>query len=108
LVGDHPGASPSRPGCLKEAVQAFRDEYEELDEYPQSGTLSGEPAEGCNLEFVSLELINCVFLRARVAGGRTLFVMAQVTDHERSSYEDVFQAISNSLKVDPDEERIIG
>jgi hypothetical protein len=98
---------PRTEDVLNEAVRAFRDEYEELDEYPQNGTIGGEPAEGCNLEFVSLELINCVSLRAQVAGGRTLFVMAQVTDHERQAYEEVFQAISNTLQAAPDEEILI-
>jgi hypothetical protein len=89
---------------LEEATSAFRDEYDELDEYPATASLGGQPAAARNLEFVSLELINCVQLRAQEAGGRTLFVLAQVTDHQRDEYEPTFQAISDSQRPDADED----
>jgi hypothetical protein len=94
---------PRAEKVLDEAVQAFREEYEELDEYPVGATIGGESALGRNLEFVALELVNCVFLRALEIGGKTLFVMAQVTDHEREDFEPIFNAITNSVGVDSDD-----
>jgi hypothetical protein len=94
---------PRAERVLKEACQAFRDEYEDVDEYDIQGTVGGQPVPARDLEFVSLELINFVSMRAVEAGGKTLFVMAQVTDHEREAYEPVFQAINDSLKCDDDE-----
>jgi len=88
---------------LNEAVAAFQDEYEDIDEYPAQAMLNGTDAEARHLEFVSIELINCVFMSAIEAGGKTLFVMAQVTDHERDHYEPIFDAISASIRVDDSE-----
>ncbi|SFH87515.1 hypothetical protein [Planctomicrobium piriforme] len=98
---------PRAERVVKEAIQAFREEYDDLDEYPAAATLVGETAVGRNLEFVALELINCVFMRALETGGRTLFVLAQVTDHERDEYEPVFDAISESLTIAPDDEILL-
>jgi len=94
---------PRATQVLAEAIAAFRDEYDDVDDYPAQTLLNGEPAESRNLEFVSLELINCVFLSAVEAGGRTLFVMTQVTDHERADYEQQFEEITASVQIDPDD-----
>lgn len=96
LLGQRPRASQ----VLAEALDTFLEEYDDLDEYPAHRLLNGEPSESLNLEFVSLELINCVFLSAVEAGERTLFVMAQVTDHEREEYEQQFDDITASVQVD--------
>ncbi len=93
---------PRAARVLEEAVTAFRDEYQDIDEYPVGATLGGEVAVAKNLEFVALELINCVMLRAVELGGRTIFVMAQVTDHERDQFEPMFDTISASLEFSPD------
>jgi hypothetical protein len=93
---------PRAEHVMSEAIEAFQSVYDEIDEYTDSAVLLGEPALARNLEFVSMELINCVYLRALEVGGRTLFVMAQVTDHERNDYDAIFAAISASLKVDDD------
>jgi len=98
---------PRAERVLEEATQAFREEYEEIDEYPADGLLARREAVGRNLEFVALELINCVFMRAVEVGGRTLFTLAQVTDHERQRYEPVFEAINDSLTPAADEEVLI-
>ncbi|WP_437231135.1 hypothetical protein SH661x_002390 [Planctomicrobium sp. SH661] len=94
---------PRAQQVLDEATEAFEQEYEDVDDYPATAVINGMEAQARNLEFVSMELINCVFLRAVEVGGRTLFVMSQVTDHERSEYESLFEEISDSLKVDNDE-----
>lgn len=91
--------SPPAERVLEEATAAFRKEYDNVDEYPAQGLLNGTQTDARNLEFVALELINCVFMQAVEAGEQTLFVMAQVTDHERSEYESIFEAISDSLHV---------
>jgi len=98
---------PKAERVLEEAIQAFEDEYDEVDQYPVGATLGGESGLGKNLEFVALELINCVMLRAVEVGGRTYFVMAQVTDHERDQFEPIFEAISASLEFAPDSEILI-
>ncbi|WP_437185098.1 hypothetical protein SH668x_002188 [Planctomicrobium sp. SH668] len=94
---------PLASKVLSEAVEAFDSEYDDVDEYPAESILSGMKASAVNLEFVSLELINCVYLRAVEIGSRTLFVMAQVTDHEREEYEPLFEEMSASLELGDDD-----
>lgn len=93
---------PRAEHVISEAIEAFESVYDDVDEYNAAADLLGEPALARNLEFIALELINCVFLRAIEIGGRTLFVMAQVTDHERQDYDSIFAAISESLRLDDD------
>lgn len=99
---------PRSKHVLEQACKAFHEEYDEVDDYPATARLAGRDVPARNLEFVSLELINCVMLRACEVGGRTLFVMAQVTDHERADYEQIFEWISESLTCDDDGQIMIG
>jgi len=96
---------PPAMQVMSEALAAFQDEYEDIDEYEAQAVLNGEDALARNLEFVAMELINCVFLRVIEVGAQTLFVMAQVTDHERKDYEPQFEAITASIRVDEDGSR---
>ena len=99
---------PRAADVLEQACEAFRQEYDEIDIYPgRQVTLAGKEVDAQDLEFVALELVNCVSLRAFEHGGRTIFVMSQMTDHERDTYADVFQEISESLQCDSDENILI-
>ncbi|WP_437201731.1 hypothetical protein [Planctomicrobium sp. SH664] len=99
---------PEVEAVLDQACAAFREEYDELDEYPAPCNIGGETVAGRQLEFVSQDLINLVQMAAVEAGGVTLFVMSQVTDHERDQFELLFQRISRSLHPAPDENILIG
>lgn len=93
---------PRAEQVIAEAIEAFESVYDDVDAYNAAAELLGEPALARNLEFIAVELVNCVYLQALEVGGRTLFVMAQVTDHERETYDSVFAAISESLRLDDD------
>ncbi len=98
---------PHAEHVIEEAVKAFEDEYEEVDSYPLHARLAGESAQGKNLEFMAMELVNCVSLLSVEIGGRTLLVMSQVTDHEQDQFNPFFDAITASVTVAPDSEIII-
>lgn len=98
---------PRAERVLEEAVQAFWDEYENIDEYPVEAMLAGESAIGRNIEFVAFELVNCVFMKALEIGGRTFFVMAQVTDHEREQFEPIFDSITASMHPEGDDQILL-
>ncbi|WP_437194325.1 hypothetical protein [Planctomicrobium sp. SH527] len=98
---------PRAERVLEEAIQAFKDEYEDVDEYPVEAAMAGESAIGRNIEFVALELVNCVFMRTLEIGGRTFFVMAQVTDHEREQFEPIFDAITASVQPEADDQVLL-
>lgn len=90
------------------AVQAFREEYDELDVYPAPKRIGAYGCVGRDVQFVCLELINSAFLRAFRADAGTAFVLYQGTDHELEETGPILQAISASLRLDGAEEAAEG
>lgn len=84
---------------VESAVAAFREEYEEADVYPISGSLCGFSCEGRDVEFVCLELLNTASLRAFETPGFTAVVLSQGTDHELRETRPVLEAITSSLAL---------
>ncbi len=90
---------PSPLEIMNSCVAAFREEYEDLDEYSESGVLAGLPATIRLLEFSCLELINTVSLSCVRAGEFSLLVWWQGTDHELGEIRPVFEKISGSVRI---------
>ncbi|MBQ18123.1 MAG: hypothetical protein CMJ65_13455 [Planctomycetaceae bacterium] len=93
---------PSGPAAIEvveTAVDAFRDEYDELDVYCVEESLCGFPVEGRALEFVCLELINSAWLKGFETPGFTALVFYQGTDHELRQTRSVLEAITTSLQL---------
>ena len=84
---------------METAVEAYREEYEEVDVYPVEESLCGFTCEGCDVEFVCLELINTASLRAFETPGFTAVVLYQGTDHELRETRLVLEAITSSLSL---------
>jgi hypothetical protein len=93
---------PEAADILESALEAFREEYEELDEYSTETTLCGLETLACELEFVCLELINSGFIRVFVTPKFTALVLYQGSDHELAETHDLLEAISSSLVCDFD------
>ncbi|MEW4488634.1 hypothetical protein AB1L42_11160 [Thalassoglobus sp. JC818] len=98
---------PDVEHVLNEARSALEEEYGEVETTPVTTTLGDREAEGLDLNFVCLELINSVILRAVRTGRFTAFIMAQLTDHEREFYRPTFDEITASLDLDDDGDVII-
>ena len=64
------------------ALNAFREEYEELDIYPVAETICHRESIARDLEFVCLEMMNSAFLRAFKTDGFTVLILYQGTDRE--------------------------
>ena len=97
-----------RPEELIElAVEAFRDEYEELDVYSAKVELCHRASVARDLEFVCLELLNSAFLRSFRTGNFSVLILYQGTDQELAETREVLESISSSLECDEDE-RIFG
>ena len=94
----YPGVTAANQ-LVETAVEAYREEYEEVDVYPVEGSLCGFPCEGCDVEFVCLELINTAALRAFETPGFTAVVLYQGTDHELRETRSVLEAITRSLTL---------
>lgn len=91
---------PSPGDLVDSALQAFREEYDELDVYPVAGRLGPYACEGRDVQFVCLELINTAAFRALQAGDVTLFVLYQGTDQELEETRPILEAISSSLRLE--------
>jgi len=98
---------PSVDHVLKQAVNAFREEYEEVDDYATREKLCGEEVTGRIVEFFSFELVNHVSLRAQRTGRFTLLVMSQMTDHESEELAPIFQAMTQSVRYSSDDDVVI-
>ncbi|TWT55545.1 hypothetical protein KOR42_26720 [Thalassoglobus neptunius] len=98
---------PDIEHVLNEARSALEEEYGEVESIPVTTNLGDREADGLDLNFVCLELINSVILRAVRTGRFTAFIMAQLTDHEREFYRPMFDEITASLDLDDDGDVII-
>lgn len=92
---------PSPRDVLRQTIAAYRDIYPDLE---LSEGKSNSRTALATLEFFAMELVNWVSLRSDIAGGRTLLIMLQATDHVRDELEPVLRSISDSLQLDADDE----
>ena len=92
---------------LETALDAFRDEYGDIDVYPAETTLGRVGNLARDVDFVCLELINGAFLRVFRTGRFTALVLYQGTDHELEDTRDVLEGISNTLECDFGEDVVI-
>lgn len=95
---------PPVDSVLEAAVDAYRDEYDEVDVYaiaagPESGELCGLEAVGRDVEFVCLEMVNTAVLRAVATDRGTMLVLFQGTDHELAVTRQSLEKITRSLSI---------
>lgn len=82
---------------LESVLQAFRDDYEDIDVYPVQATVLDAPAAATDLDFVYLDLVNSVSIRAFQTEERSAMVLYQGTDHELKALRAQFEAVTASL-----------
>jgi hypothetical protein len=82
------------------ALEALREEYEELEADDCLDSVAGQPAVGHDIRFFSLDLTNTCWTRSFYSPQGTILVMAQVNDLELAKNEPVLRAICSSLQVD--------
>ena len=87
---------------METALDAFREEYAELDIYPVVETICHRESIARDLEFVSLELINSAFLRAFRTDHFTALILYQGTDKELELTREQLEKISLSLQCEGD------
>jgi hypothetical protein len=82
------------------ALEALREEYEDLEAEDCVETVAGQPAVGHDIRFFSLDLTNTCWTRCFYSPSGTVLVMCQVNDLELDKNEPVLRAICKSLAVD--------
>jgi len=92
--------TPRPEDVIESALDAFREEYAELDIYSSEAALCHRRNVACDLEFICFELINSAFLRSFRTERFTVLVLFQGTDCELEHTREVLEAISESLQCD--------
>lgn len=87
--------SPSDAG--KAAVDAMREEYEDVEVEEVSDEIAGFRLTGFNLNFFYLDLTSTAIIRALRTDQATFTIFYQAEDREFVQLEQVFQAITVSL-----------
>lgn len=95
---------PRPEDLIESALDAFREEYEELDIYSTEAMLCHRANVARDVEFVCFELINSAFLRAFRTGRFSALVLYQGTDHELEQTRETLESISASLRLEGDED----
>ena len=91
---------PDRPDpadLVAAALDAFHEEYKELDDYPSKVRLCGCPTVAREIDFVCLELLNTAGIRAFRTRNFTVLVLFQLTEGERGETGPVLDSITRSL-----------
>jgi hypothetical protein len=98
----HPrSADPAR--LAKAAMDAMKQEYEELEAEPVHETLAGHDAIGYDLNFYYLDLTNTAAVRSLKTRRHCYTIFYQAEDREFDEVQKVFQAITVSLMDGLDE-----
>lgn len=95
-VAVHPhSADPAR--LAKAAVEAMKQEYDELDAEEAREAVAGREMIGYDLNFCYLDLINTARVRCLRTDQSTWTIFCQAEDREFDRIEMVFQAMTTSL-----------
>jgi hypothetical protein len=89
---------PEPDELVEAALDAFREEYPELDIYTASAKLCNQRAEAKNIEFVCLELLNSAWVRSIQTPQFTVLVLYQGTDAELEQTGAELERITRSLE----------
>lgn len=94
---DASGTTPTE--MVAEAMRAMREEYPDAEVYPAIDDIDGHRAEGFDLEFFNLDLLNGCMIRAYRLPTRTVLVFSQWADVEGEEAEALLLGVRRSLKV---------
>jgi hypothetical protein len=82
------------------ALEALREDYDDLEADECVDSLAGQPAVGHDIRFTSLDLTNTCWTRSFYCADGTVLVMCQLNDLELEQHEPVLRAICASLKLE--------
>jgi hypothetical protein len=85
-----------------QTLEALKADYQELDSEHQVETLSGRPAVGHDIDFLTIDVPVVARIRCLEAPGGPLLVLAQTAEPDRERYDPVLRAVVASLVVEED------
>ncbi len=91
--------SPPPPQAVESCVEAFKDEYEDVEVTEPDCAVAEMPAYSRDLEFVCMELTNTAALRSVRTTDFTLLVWWQGTDHELEECRVMLDHMTDSIRA---------
>lgn len=88
---------PAPDDLVEAALDAFREEYEELDIYPSRAKLCKRKTVARDIDFVCLELLNSAYVRAFRTDRFSVLVLYQGTGRELDETGPIFEKMTRSL-----------
>lgn len=92
--------APNPQELAESALEAFREEYKELEVEECLQQIAGQAAIGHEIHFFSFDLTNTCWTRSFYSGAGTVLLMFQSNDLELEAYEPLAKAICASLEVE--------
>ena len=90
--------SSFRPIDLSDqTLEAFREEYEDLDSEPVTEEILDHATTGYDLDFFCMDLLVTCQVRSFSLAGQTILLICQAESREFEMRRDVFEAITRSL-----------
>jgi len=89
--------SPSAEHVVQTVLRALEDDYQEIDIYESRELICDRPTIARDAEFVCMELLNSVWIRAFQTRRFTALVMYQSTDHELETTLPLLERITHSF-----------
>ena len=80
-------------------LDALKAEYKELDAEPVTETISGYPAVGYDIDFLTIDTSITAWSRCVSLAEGNLLVIGQVSEFDRRMYEDVLKAMLGSFTI---------
>ena len=93
-------ACPPPPQVVQSCIDAYDEEYEEVESEKVDCSLAGLPAYARNLSFFCLELMNNVGLRSVRTMDFTLLLLWQGTHHEMAEFHEGIDRMTQSIRVE--------
>jgi hypothetical protein len=91
---------PAVEDLAESAVDAFRQEYKDVEVEDCVDQIGGQPALGHEIHFFSFDLTNTCWTRSFYSGAGTVLVMCQANDMDLETHGPVMRAICASLEVE--------
>ena len=89
---------------VDETLGALKAEYKELDAEPVTETISGYPAVGYDIDFITVDTTITAWSRCVSLTEGNLLVIGQVSEFDRQMYEDVLKAMLGSFTIADEDE----
>ena len=92
------------PQVVDVTLDTLKAEYKELDAEPVTETISGYPAVGYDIDFITVDTTIAAWSRCVSLAEGNLLVIGQVSELDRRMYEEVLKAMLGSFTIADEDE----